>query len=120
MTVVHVDAVIANAASQSNEIDLTDKVLLAIQIPAAWTAADITLLAAPKPTAENGVYVAVKAQDGTDVVFTAAAGTVVVVTDANMTKGLRFVKLRSGTPALPVNQGAARALGVALIEDDRA
>lgn len=115
MGVLHQDVTILNGASQSPELDITDRVILAVELPAAWTAADITLLAAQK---SGGTFVPVKNQDGTDVKFTVAASQLNVIS-ALLTQGLRFVKLRSGTAAVPVNQGADRVLNVATIEDDR-
>lgn len=115
MSLLHSTAVIANGASQSGVLDLTERVIVSIHLPDAWTAAAITLLAAET---EAGDYSPVHDTSG-EVSFTVAAEQVLVI-DPNVTRGLRYVKLRSGNTATPVNQGAERTLSVGTVQDDRA
>lgn len=115
MGVLHQDTTILNGQSQSTVLDITDRVILAVELPATWTAANITLLASQTA---GGTFLPVKNQDGTDLTITAAAAQVNVIS-ALLTQGLRYVKLRSGTPAAPVVQLADRVINVATQEDDR-
>lgn len=101
---------IANGASQSNILDLTGQVLLGISMPAAWTAAVLTLLASDT---EGGTYEPVHDAAGAEFSITTAAGRHVYL-DPVVTRGLRYVKLRSGNTATPVNQGAARTFAVSI------
>ena len=106
-TNVH-EVTIANGASQSDEIDLGSARLAAIFMPAAWTAADITLMASHE---SGGVFLAVFGDDGTEEVLTVSTTRVVAIDDAaGVLASLRFIKLRSGTVGTPVNQGAERTL----------
>lgn len=115
MGVLHMDTTIVNGQSVSTVLDITDRVILALELPGTWTAANITLLASQTA---GGTFLPVKNQDGTDLVIVAAALQVNVIS-ALLTQGLRYVKLRSGTAAVPVNQGADRVINVATQEDDR-
>lgn len=100
---------IANGASQSNVLDLTDQVITGIAMPAAWTgAAKITLLAADE---QAGTYQPVHDAAGVEYQITTDAARHVYL-DPAITRGLRYVKLRSGVTATPVNQGAARTFTV--------
>ena len=108
-------ATIANGASQSDVLDLSDYAITSIQMPAAWTAAALTFLAC---ATQIGTYLPVYDDAGTEVTIASAAAVVdrVIVNKAVLEQlaGLRFVKIRSGVAATPVNQGAARALVVLL------
>jgi hypothetical protein len=98
---------IANGASQSSEIALGENSLVAIIIPAGWTAADITALG----SADGDTYYDLYDTDGNEVTVQADESRSIVLDPAEWT-GLKFIKLRSGTTALAVNQGAARTLTV--------
>jgi hypothetical protein len=103
-------ATIANAASLSNALDLTGGRLVAISLPAAWTAANLTLQA----SADGGVtFQDVYDKAGTEVTITVGGANRYIVLDSNTIDaldGIRFIKLRSGTTAVPVAQGAQRDL----------
>ena len=103
---------IANGASLSGEIDLEGFKNFAIEMPAAWTAANLTFQAA---SASGGTFQNVHDDAGTEVVVTAAAARVIGM-DAVKRElaALRFIKIRSGTTGTPVNQGAARTLTLIL------
>lgn len=99
--------VIANGASVSNVIDIMDGVITGITL-GAWTGTEITLLGAQR---DSDTFVPVHAADGTEVSFTVAADRHVYV-DPNVTRGVRYVKIRSGDTAAAVNQAAARSFTV--------
>jgi hypothetical protein len=107
-----VSAVIsADADGLSAAIDLADEALLAIRTPATWTTADLTFMAS-----DDGVTYYDLHEDG---------GTEVTIASANMVvdrfigfsealsehfRGIRYLKLRSGVSATPVQQAAARTV----------
>lgn len=105
-------AVIANGASQSGEVDLGGLSVQAIVMPAAWTAANLTFLAAD---ATGGTFNPVHDDGGTEVTVTAAAARCIGMdAAARELDGLRYIKVRSGTTATPVNQAAERTLTLIL------
>lgn len=108
-------ATIANGASQSGAIDVSDYVIAAIQMPTSWTTAAITFLAS---ATKDGTYYPVYDDAGTEVTIASAnaAASRVIVNKAVIEQlaGLRWIKLRSGTEATPVNQGGSRAVFVML------
>jgi len=105
-------ATIANAASLSGEVDLGGASRIAIQMPAAWTAANLTFQASDE---SGGTFADVVNDAGTEIVVTATISQVIVIVTAlKELAGLRFIKIRSGTSATPVAQGAERVLKVLL------
>lgn len=104
-----VQVTIAAGASLSSAANLGDKILCAILIPAAWTAAAITF-----QVSDDGGLTWFELYD--------AAGNEETVLAANVPAGGRiyldssdfgsvdFVKIRSGTLAAPVNQISAVTL----------
>lgn len=114
----YAEAAIANgAALQTGEVDLRNHDLLAIEMPATWTAASITLQGAVRNDGAAGTSLTETFQDvfdsaGAEVTITAVQGHYVVLTQAHRDalQGLGRVKFRSGTTGTPVNQGAARIL----------
>ena len=102
-------ATIANGASLSGAVDLGAGAILAgIQMPAAWTAASLTF-----QVSADGVTYANKFDAlGTEysVASAAAAASQYIALPPADWLGVRYVKVRSGTAAAAVNQGAERAL----------
>ena len=98
---------IANADSVSDALDLTDTNLLGLIMPAAWTSAALTLEVSPDGSSWYPAYDAVGSQTGfiaSPVVSAAYA------VDLSALLAWRYVRLRSGTTATPVTQGAARPI----------
>jgi hypothetical protein len=97
-------ATIASGQSLSGAIDLDRATLSAIIMPAAWTAASVTF----QVSADGGTYV--------DLYDSATERAVSVTTSRAYSQSLsdwapfRYVKIRSGTSASPVSQGAARVI----------
>ncbi len=101
--------VIPAGAALSNAIFLGEKTLTGIQMPAAWTAAAVTF----QTSNDRGVT-------WTD--FHDAAGNEVKILnltpgefrelDPNAFLALRFLTVRSGVSASPVNQGSAASIGL--------
>lgn len=97
-------ATIPNGQSQSNTIQVAEGVrIVGFVMPAAWTAAAITILG----SVDNTNFFPVHNGAGTEISFTVAASRHVDLTGTRL-NSLRFFKLRSGNTATPVNQGAAR------------
>lgn len=78
--------------------------LVAIEMPAAWTAAGIYVAGGLR---EAGPFAPISDQAGAEIAITAAAGKLLLVTGI-----IRFpwIKIGSGTSAAPVNQTAARTV----------
>ena len=95
----------------SAAIDLQDESLVGIQMDSAWTAAAITFQGSHDGVTYGNLY----DSGGTEV--TIASGTAQVdryipFTTAmlDVFKGLRYLKVRSGTSGTPVQQAGARSL----------
>lgn len=102
---------IASGESLSNALDIGTAKHLAIQMPAAWDAAAITLAA----SVDGTNFYSVTDSAGIEVSITASASKVIGIDLAALSlAALRFIKIRSGTVASAVNQTAARTLYVAL------
>ena len=102
---------IASGASLSDALDIGTAKHLAIQMPAAWDAAVITMAA----SVDGTNFYSVTDSAGIEVSITAAASKVIGIDLAALSvAALRYIKLRSGTLASAVNQTAARTLYVAL------
>ncbi len=102
------DVNIANGAALSDPVDLRGKSLIGIIIPAAWTAANITIQAAPldSMTKKN-----VHKSDGTEYTIVTGGQDRIILFNLNeVLAGLNYVIFRSGTSGAPVNQAAARVL----------
>jgi len=99
----------AGATGLSDVIDLQGHVLVAIQMPSTWTAADITFQVSLDGVTYNNLY----DDEGNEVKLTVAASQVVAIKDPALMWHSGKIKLRSGTAALAVNQNATRALKLA-------
>jgi hypothetical protein len=99
-------ASIANGQSLSSEfIDLKGLSLVGLLMPAAWTAATMTLVMSHDAATSYNVFDG----DGTEVELTVSAGQYIKLSPSDFA-GIHFLKLRSGTASAPVNQGAARSI----------
>lgn len=101
-------ATIANATSLSAAVDLNGGILVAIQMPAAWTAAGLTFQGSYDGTTFYNVY----DDAGNELTLTTAAQRYLVFDGdvARNLRGIRHIKVRSGTSGAAVNQGAERVL----------
>ena len=102
------ETTIANGESLSSLIELGSLTLVGIEIPAGWTAANLTL----QTTNESGgTLVDVYDKAGSEYTITVGGASRFIVLDKSDLQGIgRFIKLRSGTSGTPVNQGADRVL----------
>ena len=106
------EVVIASAASLSGTVQLQGGrfQLVAIQMPAAWTAASLTFAVSFDGTTFVPLHWA-----GAEYTILAAGGAAAslgVSLEPSAFAGWPFVRVRSGTAATAVNQGAERTLQV--------
>ena len=95
---------IASGASLSGAVDLQGRKLVAIDMPSGWTAASLTYQASADGVTYDDVY------DGaTERSLTVAASRYMMQNIGDWI-GVRYLKIRSGTSAAPVNQGASRVI----------
>ncbi len=104
--------VIASGVSLSAEIDIEGFDIVAIIMPATWTAANLTFQGA---TATGGTFQDLYDDSGTEIIVTAAAARVLALDPKRAEiSALRFIKVRSGDTGTPVNQAAERTLTLIL------
>lgn len=96
---------IASGASLSEAISLKGYVPTAIQMPAAWDAADLTFQGSVDGVAYNNIY----DQDENELTVQAAASRLIMLEPSKFFAGVEL-KIRSGTAALAVNQSDTRTL----------
>lgn len=101
-------ATIANGASLSDIVHLQQRRLFGIQMPAAWTAANLTFQGSYDGTTYNDLY----DDAGTEVSVTAAASRFIIMVTPAKFLGIQRLKIRSGTTGVAVNQGAERLIRV--------
>ena len=100
-------ATIASGAALSGAFSSGDKLICAVQMPAAWTAADLTY-----QISDDGGTTWFELLDDTGTAVTLvspAAGKRYNLPASDYESG-RLFKVRSGTSSVPVNQAAARTL----------
>lgn len=99
---------IANGAALSNAVNLANVGrVVAIQMPAAWTAAGLSFSA----SADGSTYGPDIVNDaGTAATVTATADDYIALaqTQRDLVNAAKFLKVRSGTSGAPVNQAADR------------
>lgn len=101
---------IASGASVSDALDMGAHSLLGVILPAAWTDAALTI----EVSTDNATWIGL-AYDDTGSQCNVIASPAVSSAYALSALGLmpyRYIRLRSGTTATPVNQGAGRVITV--------
>jgi hypothetical protein len=101
-------ATILSGASLSDAIPMLGRNITGVLVPSGWTAADITL----SVSLDGITYADLYDVDG-EIVMSAGASVFIGLNIATY-MGFSFVKVRSGTSAAPVNQGADRAIVLTL------
>jgi hypothetical protein len=102
-------ATILNGASLSNIINLGSNDLISIIMPSSWTAANITYQFSIDGVNFYDAYSTTAELSST----AAVASRIISINSANYDAG-RYIKIRSGTSATPVNQAADRILTLIL------
>ena len=109
---IHLKTVmIANGASLSDAVDLYGFTVKALLVPAAWTAAPVSFAA----SFDNGSFGDCFNQEGAEYMINIGASRLIPLSLSALFDAGRYFKLRSGTAAVPVNQGAARILTLLLV-----
>jgi hypothetical protein len=98
-------ATIANGAFLSGAIDLDRSTLSALIMPAAWTTAGLSF----QISADNSTFVDFYDKTNNEITMSVAASRGYQLDPSNWL-GIRYIKIRSGTSATSVNQGAARSI----------
>ena len=99
--------VIESGQSLSDLLILAEnELIIAIEIPAAWTAAGLSFVA----VGGDGLDKTVK-KDGSEVTLTVSTNEYHSL-ELPLLMGIKNIKLRSGTSASPVSQGATRSVVV--------
>lgn len=107
-----IDATILSGASLSDGVNLAGHILCGVYMPAGWTAAGISFQASIDGVTFVDMYAA-----GAELTSAAGASQYVAL-DSSVFLGVRAIKVRSGTAGVPVNQGADRALVLAVGKPD--
>jgi hypothetical protein len=105
--VEYVAVTIAQTASLSGAADLGGASLVAVAMPAAWTAANLTFQASEDGSTYNNMYDDL----GNEYTVTAAASRYIVL-DPSKFAGVRWIKARSGTATTAVNQTGERSINL--------
>jgi hypothetical protein len=110
---------IASGQSLSSQADIGPYRLAAIVMPAAWDAANLTFAVAADDETQGGqqatTFQPLYNDAGTETSATAAASRVIGVDNvAGALAACRYIKIRSGTVGVPVNQTATRTLTLLL------
>jgi hypothetical protein len=100
------DFTIANGASLSNAMQLNGLMGEAIIMPGTWTAAGLSFAASET---EDGTYLPLDDALGVEITLTVAASQRIVL-PIGLLRSHNWIKLQSGTSAVPANQGGARML----------
>ncbi len=102
---------IVTGTSLSGEVNVGDKAIVGIQMPAGWDAAGITFQALTRQTAANppvSTFGLVQDAGGTEIAITTPAADEYVAISPLLLVGLGRIKVRSGTAGAAVNQTATR------------
>lgn len=102
-----IPATIAASGSVSDDVNMGGRVLVGIEMPAAWTAASITFQASFDGTNFFDVYDNL----GVEVGATAVASRFIAMNPTAL-YGIKYIRVRSGTTASPVNQAAERVINL--------
>lgn len=103
-----IEATIPNGEALSEWLDLGERRLAGLIMPAGWTAAAISFDVSPD---QGATYFPLFDESNAEVSLTVAAGRAHAFPVSRMI-GWNYIRLRSGLSGAPVNQGAARVLRV--------
>lgn len=103
------NAAIASGGSLSEAIDLAGCSMTAIIVPNGWTAANLTFQVSADDQTFYNLYTSTGAEYSVTVPVTTGCAITLNPLDFEC---FRFLKVRSGTAGVPVNQGAAQNLTI--------
>lgn len=102
----YLNTTIASGASLSEAIAVDWVTISGIEMPAVWTAADITF----QVSNDGATFVDLYDSFGNEMKVVTGTGAKHIALSAGDYWSVRFLKIRSGTTATPVNQAADRVL----------
>lgn len=105
-----ITATIGSGASVSGDIDLGLNRLGRIDMPAAWTAGDITFQVSNDNVVWNNLY----DKDGVEYNVKTDASRSIIISVSD-TMSIRYLRVRSGTSTTPVSQAASRIITLVLV-----
>lgn len=105
-------ATIANGASLAAAVNLRGRVLCGVYMPAGWTAAGLSFQGSPDGATYYDIH------DASGEVTSPASVSIYASVDPLPFYGVNFIRVRSGTSAAAVNQGAERVLTLMLGRPD--
>lgn len=108
--VIAEDASLSAATVTDPSLEYEGIVPVAVQMPATWTAANLTF----QVSYDGGATYVNLTDEGTEYAVEAAASQGIAL-DANVFLGATHMKVRSGTVGTPVNQAAARTLSIVML-----
>lgn len=100
------------SVSEIQKLNATE-IVHAIEMPSQWTAAALSFLAGTVNTSLNSYY-----RNGNEIALSVAANMFHEFDQIGYLAAAKYIQLRSGTAATPVNQGASRAIVVVTLELD--
>ena len=110
----HIDnATLTSGQSLTGALNMKNKILMALEIPSTWTTANITFQVSIDGTNYNDLY----DSDGNEVTFTTVAGKHQYSKDPLAFIPFNWIKLRSGTTAVAVNQSGDRTITAVFDEE---
>ena len=101
------------AGSSLSEVQkLNDsEIVMAVEMPASWTTANVTFLAGTTPALIQSYY-----RQGIELSLAVSAASFQELDALGYFTSARYLQLRSGTSAIPVNQASTRTLIIITIE----
>jgi len=97
-------------ASFSSPVNLGGLRFLGVFMPTDWTSAELSFQTSPDGTHWYNVF----DQNGNEVLFSVGAGLYAAVTAATVFAPMQFLRIKSGSSAVPIVQAAARTLNLML------
>lgn len=103
-----ISVTIPDGTDPSAAVDVRDFEIVAIQMPASWSAADVTF----QGSVDNSTFQNIYTSDDAELVVEAAQARFVALMEPEITalKACMWIKVRSGTSGVPVDQNADRTL----------
>lgn len=109
MEPISLTAIIPINQALSSPVKLGERKHVGLIMPAAWDAADITFQVSIDGTNYGNLY----DKAGAEAVYKADADACIQIGDFDLAPWM-YIKVRSGTAAVPVNQTAERAIQVVM------
>jgi hypothetical protein len=106
----YISLTIASGAALTEELNTLGAVPVAIKTPATWTTAALTFQGCE---VSGGTYCDTYDDAGTEYNVAASTSRYILLNPAAFAS-FQFIKVRSGTTSVPVNQGGARTVIVVL------